>query len=92
MSDINLNSMKSFSIFKTLYENGTASKTAKILGITQSGVSRSLSMLENNIGFNLFIREKKGLIATPEARELYKEVLRLTHHLEETKHSILALL
>lgn len=91
MSDINLNSMKSFSIFKTLYENGTASKTAKILGITQSGVSRSLSMLENNIGFNLFIREKKGLIATPEARELYKEVLRLTHHLEETKHSILAL-
>jgi DNA-binding transcriptional LysR family regulator len=91
MSDINLNSMKSFSIFKTLYENGTASKTAKILGITQSGVSRSLSMLEKNIGFNLFIREKKGLIATPEARELYKEVLRLTNHLEETKHSILAL-
>lgn len=91
MNDINLNSMKSFSIFKTLYENGTASKTAKILGITQSGVSRSLSMLENNIGFSLFIREKKGLIATPEARELYKEVLRLTHHLEETKHSILAL-
>ena len=48
-------------------------------------------MLEKNIGFDLFIREKKGLIATPEAKELYKEVLRLMHHLEETKHSILAL-
>tara|TARA_R110001583_G_scaffold178107_1_gene333857 strand:- start:3225 stop:4112 length:888 start_codon:yes stop_codon:yes gene_type:complete len=91
MDNVNLNSMKSFSIFKTLYENGTASKTAKILGITQSGVSRSLSLLEKNIGFDLFIREKKGLIATPEAKELYKEVLRLMHHLEETKHSILAL-
>ncbi|MGV2872227.1 LysR family transcriptional regulator [Colwellia sp. E150_009] len=91
MNNINLNSMKSFSIFKTLFENGTASKTAKILGITQSGVSRSLSVLEQNIGFDLFIREKKGLIATPEAKELYKEVLRLMHHLEETKHSILAL-
>jgi len=83
--------MKSFTIFKILFENGTASKTAKILGITQSGVSRSLSALEKNIGFDLFIREKKGLIATPEAKELYKEVLRLMHHLEETKHSILAL-
>jgi len=91
MDNVNLNSMKSFSIFKALFENGTASKTAKILGITQSGVSRSLSMLEKNIGFDLFIREKKGLIATPEAKELYKEVLRLMHHLEETKHSILAL-
>jgi len=91
MDNINLNSMKSFSIFKILFENGTASKTAKILGITQSGVSRSLGMLEKNIGFDLFIREKKGLIATPEAEELYKEVLRLMHHLEETKHSILAL-
>jgi DNA-binding transcriptional LysR family regulator len=91
MANINLNSMKSFSIFKTLFENGTASKTAKILGITQSGVSRSLSVLEKNIGFDLFIREKKGLVATPEAKELYKEVLRLMHHLDETKHSILAL-
>jgi len=91
MDSINLNSIKSFSIFKILFENGTASKTAKILGITQSGVSRSLALLEKNIGFDLFIREKKGLIATPEAEELYKEVLRLLHNLDETKHSILAL-
>jgi len=91
MSGLNLNSIKSFTIFKVLFENGTASKTAGILGITQSGVSRSLSMLEKNIGFDLFIREKKRLIATSEAKELYKEVVRLTHHLEETKHNILAL-
>ena len=91
MHDININSFKSFSIFKVLFENGTASKTAKILGITQSGVSRSLALLEQNIGFLLFIRDKNKLIATPEAKELYKEVLRLMFNLDETKHSILAL-
>ena len=91
MADLNINSFKSFSIFKILFENGTASKTAKILGITQSGVSRSLALLEKNIGFSLFIRDKNKLIPTPEASELYKEVLRLMFNLDETKHSILAL-
>ena len=91
MASLNINSIKSFSIFKTLYEIGSASKTAKIMEMSQSGVSRSLSLLEKNIGIPLFIREKNRLIATPEATELYKEVLRLLMHLEETKHSILAL-
>ena len=91
MADIAINSLKAFSIFKTLFENGTASKTAKILGITQSGVSRSLALLESNLGFKLFIRDKNRLISTPEAEELYKEVIRLMNNLDETKHSILAL-
>ncbi len=91
MTELTINSIKSFTIFKTLFENSTASKTALILGITQSGVSRSLSLLEKNIGFPLFLREKNRLIATPEAKELYREVLRLMQTLDETRHSILAL-
>jgi len=91
MPEINLNSLKSLSIFKALYENGTATKTAKILGITQSGVSRSLSLLEENLEIPLFIREKNRLIKTPEADELYKEILGLMFNLDEVKHSILAL-
>jgi len=91
MTEIKLNSLKSFSIFKTLFENGTTSKTAKILGLTQSGVSRSLTQLEKNIGFQLFIRDKNRLIAAPEAAELYKEVLRLMNNIDETRHSIVAL-
>ena len=91
MADINLNSLKSLTIFKTLYEHGTATKTAKTLGITQSGVSRSLGLLEENLGIPLFIREKNRLIATPEAEELYEEIRGLMLNLEEVKHSILAL-
>ncbi|PCI54596.1 MAG: transcriptional regulator [Alphaproteobacteria bacterium] len=91
MPEINLNSLKSLTVFKTLYENGTATKTAKALGITQSGVSRSLGILEENLGIPLFIREKNRLISTPEAEELYKEILGLMFILDEVKHSILAL-
>lgn len=91
MSEINLNSLKSLLIFKTLYETGTATRTARDLGITQSGVSRSLAQLEENIGIPLFMRHKKRLIALPEAEELYSEILGLLSNLENMKHSIAAL-
>jgi len=91
MAEINLNSLKSLMIFKTLVENGTATKTAKVLGVTQSGVSRSLSQLEQNLGIELFIRQKNRLLATPEAHELYDEILRLVTNLDELKHSVMAL-
>ena len=91
MDEIDLNSLKSLMIFKTLVENRTATKTARVLGITQSGVSRSLSQLEQKLGIQLFIRQKNRLLATPESHELYNEVLRLVSNLDELKHSVMAL-
>lgn len=91
MDDISLGSLKSLTIFRTLFETGSATKTAKVLGITQSGVSRSLAVLEENLGLSLFIRDKNRLIKSPEAQELYGEVLGLLNNLDELKHSVVAL-
>ena len=91
MEEIDLHSLKSLMIFKALVENGTATSTARVLGITQSGVSRSLAQLEQNLGMQLFIRQKNRLLATPEAQELYDEILRLASNLDELKHSVMAL-
>ena len=91
MDKIDLHSIKSLMIFKTLVENGTATRTARVLGITQSGVSRSLSQLEQNLGLQLFIRQKNRLLATPEALELYEDILRLVSNLDELEHSVMAL-
>ncbi|MGR4068904.1 LysR family transcriptional regulator [Billgrantia sp. C5P2] len=91
MADVNIHSLKALAVFKTLFEAGTASQAARTLGITQSGVSRSLAQLEENLGIQLFLREKNRLLATPEARELYDEILRLMGNIEELRHSVLAL-
>jgi len=91
MADVNIHSLKSLAIFKTLLEAGSASQAARTLGITQSGVSRSLAQLEDNLGIQLFLREKNRLVATPEAYELYEEILRLMGNIEELRHSVLAL-
>jgi len=91
MDHSSLFSLKSLAVFRTLFENGTTTKTASILGITQSGVSRSLAQLEDTTGLLLFIRQKNKLIATPEAEELYKEVLQLSFSIDELRHSVAAL-
>ena len=91
MSNSSLFSLKSLAVFRTLFENGTTTKTASILGITQSGVSRSLAQLEDSTGLLLFIRQKNKLIATPEAEELYREVLQLSFSIDELRHSVMAL-
>ncbi|MFO7648000.1 LysR family transcriptional regulator [Halomonas campaniensis] len=91
MADVTIHSLKALAVFKTLYEAGSASQAARTLGITQSGVSRSLAQLEENLGIQLFLREKNRLVATPEAGELYDEILRLMGNIEELRHSVLAL-
>lgn len=91
MADVTIHSLKALAVFKTLYEAGSASQAARTLGITQSGVSRSLAQLEENLGIQLFLREKNRLVATPESGELYDEILRLMGNIEELRHSVLAL-
>lgn len=91
MAKVSIDSLKALTVFKTLFEAGTASQAARILGITQSGVSRSLAQLEHNLGLELFMREKNRLVATPEAGELYEDILRLMGNVEELRHSVLAL-
>jgi len=91
MRDVNIHSLKALVVFKTLFEAGSASRAARILGITQSGVSRSLAQLERSFGIRLFLREKNRLLATPEAKEIYDEILRLLGNVDELRHSVLAL-
>ncbi|MGY0399849.1 MAG: LysR family transcriptional regulator [Ostreibacterium sp.] len=83
-----IHSLKALMIFKVLFEETTTTKTAAFFSITQSGVSRSISNLENSIGIQLFIRNKNRLIATPEAGELYKYIIRLESSVEELDRGI----
>ena len=91
MSDITLDSLKSLIIFKVLYENKTATKAAKQLGITQSAVSRSIAHFEQTLGIPLFLRIKNRLVASPEGREMYEETLSFMTNLDDLRHTVLAL-
>lgn len=79
----------------TAAEQGSLSRAARILGYTQPGISRMIHSLEEELGFPLLIRTKKGVELTPNGRTVLpylEETVRAARLTHETSASILGLL
>lgn len=64
-------------IFLTLAEQGSFTKTAAALGITQPGVSQNISELERIYGMKLFNRDRGSITLTGEGEEFLKYARRI---------------
>ncbi|NVJ99432.1 MAG: LysR family transcriptional regulator [Alphaproteobacteria bacterium] len=60
--------------FREIMRTGSVTDAANNLGLTQSAVSRQLAQLEEQLGLELFFRDKGRLTPLPEAVELCQEV------------------
>ena len=79
----------------TAAEQGSLSRAARILGYTQPGISRMIHSLEEELGFPLLIRTKKGVELTPNGKTVLpylEETVRAARLTHETSASILGLL
>ena len=59
-------------------ETGSLTAAAERLGYTQSGITRMLGSLENEVGFPLFVRSKKGVQLTENGKAvlpLFREIV-----------------
>ena len=74
-----------FRTFKAVYEKGSMTAAAETLFISQPGVSLHLSSLENHVGYKLFDRLPRKLIATEKAKLLYNYIIDPLNKLEETE-------
>ncbi len=64
-----------YRIFYVVANNGNITKASKELNITQPAVSKSIKTLEEQLGGQLFIRTKKGVILTEEGKEFYNYIM-----------------
>lgn len=64
---VNWNYLETFVI---LSENLSFSETAKVLNTAQPAVSRQIRLLEDNLGYPLFIRSKKSVVLSKEGQQL----------------------
>ncbi|MDG2404254.1 MAG: LysR substrate-binding domain-containing protein [Paracoccaceae bacterium] len=73
--------------FRTVVSTGTMTEAAEMLAISQPAVSRLISDLEKEVGFQLFKRLGRVLVPTEEARLLVQEVRQAVSGMEHIKQS-----
>lgn len=60
-----------------VYRAGSVSQAAKKLFVGQSSVSLSISSLEKELGYPVFVRAKNGVVPTPRGREVINQAARI---------------
>lgn len=68
--------------FKAIMQLGSFTRAAEKLNLTQPAVSKLIILLEHKCGFQLFHRQKNGVVPTAEGTMLYSEVERVFLGLE----------
>ncbi|MBE5969407.1 MAG: LysR family transcriptional regulator [Lachnospiraceae bacterium] len=53
-----------YQVFKTVVEQGSFNKAADLLNLTPSAISHGINAMEKELGFPLFVRNKKGISLT----------------------------
>ena len=74
--------------FRAVMRAGSISEAARRLGRTQPAVSATLAGLESELGFNLFERSKKRLIARPEAHYFLEETVDVLDRLAQSARTM----
>ncbi|MBR5273171.1 MAG: LysR family transcriptional regulator [Clostridia bacterium] len=67
-------SLDLYKVFVSVYECGSFSSAARELYVTQPAVSQSIKQLESALEVTLFTRDKKKVIPTAEADQLYSMI------------------
>lgn len=67
-------SFRHIEAFRSVMLAGSVVGAARLLNMTQPGVSRTIGLLELRLGYLLFERRGRRLVPTPEAEALYREV------------------
>lgn len=77
----NLN-LRQIETFRAVMISGSIVGAAKLMNVTQPGVSRTIGTLEDKLGYALFFRRGRRIVPTPEGEALYREVERSYRSIE----------
>ena len=74
--------------FLAIVKQKSMSKAASVLYVTPSALSHSIQSLEEELGTQLFIRNKKGIILTASGETLYKYAKKVDETIEEAVNAV----
>ena len=90
---MSFSSFTSLHIFAQIAGCLSFKEAAEALHLTQSALSHRIRKLEQELGFQLFVRQTRRIALTPEGERLYREVSRhfasVCHEIEDIRHQAL---
>lgn len=83
--------LRQIEAFKAVMENGTISRAAELLNISQPAASRLIAYLEIDAGFKLFDRSKGRIAPTRQALRFYDELARIFSGVRQIENALEAI-
>jgi DNA-binding transcriptional LysR family regulator len=74
---------KQIEVFYAIYKEGSLTRAARSLNVSQPSISNSLSYSEQKLNLKLFLRQGRRLIPTPEADILFKRARVVNQHISQ---------
>lgn len=78
--------LNQFKYLIALEESGSFSKAAQVLFISQPSLSAAMKELEDELGFEIIRRSKKGITLTPQGEQVLKEAKVIMDAIKRIKH------
>ncbi len=75
-----------YRIFYCVANNGNITKASEELNISQPAISKSIKNLEEQLGGQLFIRTKRGVILTEEGKEFYNYIKQAIEYINNAEN------
>ena len=78
--------LRQIEVFYAVYTSGSMTNAAAMLNVSQPSVSKVLAHAEQQLGYQLFERNKGKLAPTPEAHQLFKHVTDVYEDVDRLRH------
>ena len=75
-----------YRIFYTVANHGNITKASEELNITQPAISKSIKNLEEQLGGQLFVRTKRGVVLTEEGKEFYSYIKQAIEYINNAEN------
>lgn len=75
-----------YRIFYVVANHGNITKASEELNISQPAISKSIKNLESQLGGELFVRTKRGVILTEEGKEFYNYIKKAIEYINNAEN------
>ena len=81
---------KDIEIFRTLIKTGNVTRASEKLYTTQSSITKRIQKMEEELGCQLFLRTKKGVVPTPAAEKILPDFNRIQETFDNIRNFTLS--